>query len=66
MELRPCPFCGSTMLTLMKCWDIPQDSSDHDAIICYGCLATFTQQELTCDDDLIEAWNRRASDDDGK
>ena len=54
------------MLTLMKCWDIPQDSSDHDAIICYGCLATFTQQEITCDDDLIEAWNRRASDDDGK
>lgn len=33
-----------------------------DVIVCYDCLATFSQQEITCEEDLIRAWNRRAKD----
>ena len=52
--LKPCPFCGGTDLHLesFSGWGA-------DAIVCYDCLATFSQQEITCEDDLIEAWNRR-------
>ena len=54
-ELKPCPFCGGTDLHLesFSGWGA-------DVIVCYNCLATFSQQEITCEEDLIEAWNRRA------
>ena len=57
-RLKPCPFCGGTDLHLesFSGWGA-------DVIICYDCLATFSQQEITCEEDLIEAWNRRAKDD---
>lgn len=57
-ELKPCPFCGCTDLH----FDVHIGNPDYDTIICYGCLATFTQQELTCKEDLINAWNRRAEE----
>lgn len=53
-KLKPCPFCGGTDLHLesFSGWGA-------DVIVCYDCLATFSQQELTCEEDLIKAWNRR-------
>ncbi len=55
-KLKPCPFCGGTDLHLVN-----SSGFGADVIICYECLAVFTQQEITCEDDLIEAWNRRAT-----
>lgn len=56
IDLLPCPFCGEKDLYL-------ELSSDFgaDVVICRGCLATFSQQEITCEEDLIKAWNTRAS-----
>ena len=52
-ELKPCPFCG--------CRDIHLYGAEKwGTIVCHGCLATFSQQESTCQEDIIEAWNRRA------
>ena len=57
-ELKPCPFCGGTDLRLesFSGWGA-------DVIICSDCLAVFSQMELTCSEDLIDAWNRRAGED---
>ena len=51
-ELKPCPFCGSRDVHLYGAekWGI---------IVCDGCLTTFSQQETTCQEDVIYAWNRR-------
>lgn len=56
-ELKPCPFCGGNDLHIesFSGWGA-------DVIICYDCLATFSQQEITCEEDLIGAWNRRVKD----
>lgn len=56
-KLKPCPFCGGTDLHLesFSGWG-------NDVIVCYECLATFSQQEIICEEDLIEAWNRRADE----
>lgn len=56
-ELKPCPFCGGTDLHLESF-----SVCGADVIVCYDCLATFSQQEITCEEDLIEAWNRRANE----
>lgn len=61
-KLKPCPFCGSTKVTI-------EDNStlitgEEDWIIeCYGCDSAF----ISCNDgmpctkqELIERWNRRA------
>lgn len=55
-ELKPCPFCGGTDLHFesFSGWG-------NDVIICHKCLSIFSQQEITCEEDLITAWNRRAS-----
>lgn len=52
-ELKPCPFCGSINVHI-------QGDGYATHIECFDCLAIFTQGEITCDDELIEAWNRRA------
>lgn len=54
-ELKPCPFCGGTDLHLgsFSGWG-------NDVIVCYECLAVFSCRKITCEEDLIEAWNRRA------
>lgn len=56
-ELKPCPFCGGNDLRMesFSGWGA-------DVIICYDCLAIFSQKEITCKEDLTEAWNRRAND----
>lgn len=50
-KLKPCPFCGGTDLHLID--------TDTQYLICYDCLSWFTQAEAVCEEDLIEAWNRR-------
>ena len=55
-ELKPCPFCGEKKDLHLQSFS----GLGNDVIVCYGCLATFSQQEITCEEDLIEAWNRRA------
>ena len=57
-ELKPCPFCGEREELHLKSFS----GWGADVIVCYGCLATFSQQEITCEEDLIEAWNRRVTD----
>lgn len=56
IDLLPCPFCGETDLHLESF-----SGFGADVVICRGCLATFSQQEITCEEDLIKAWNTRAS-----
>lgn len=54
-ELKPCPFCGGS--------NIHVESVDNlrSYICCYDCLSSFWQQEACCEEDNIDAWNRRAS-----
>ena len=58
-ELKPCPFCGGTELNIesFSGWG-------GDVVICADCLCVFSQMELTCEKDLIDAWNRRAGEQD--
>lgn len=60
MKLEPCPFCGGTDLRLSSF-----SGWGNDVIICYDCLSIFSQQEITCEEDLIRAWNRRAESREG-
>lgn len=54
-ELKPCPFCSGKNLHIesFSGWG-------NDVIICYDCLSIFSQMEITCEDDLVDAWNKRA------
>ena len=56
--LKPCPFCGSKDLKIesFSGWGA-------DVIICNDCLSIFSQWEITCEEDLVRAWNRRRFDD---
>lgn len=56
-ELKPCPFCGGKNIHLER---IEEQGS---YICCYDCLGSFWQQEACCEEDNIEAWNRRVSND---
>ena len=56
-ELKPCPFCGGTDLQIYSI-----SGWGSDVIVCSNCLATFSQQEITSEQDLIIAWNRRVED----
>ena len=49
MELKPCPFCGFSMILLYN---------DNRAV-CGSCSATIKRSSM---EDAIEAWNRRAED----
>lgn len=57
IELKPCPFCGGTELSIenFSGWGV-------DVVICLQCLCVFSQMEMTCEEDLIDAWNRRAGE----
>ena len=57
-KLKPCPFCGEKNELYIKSFS----GWVADAIVCYGCHAIFSQQEITREEDLIEAWNRRAAE----
>ncbi len=49
IELKPCPFCGGTALTIF---------SDY-MIQCYKCKMVFAQPQTSKAKSMIETWNRR-------
>lgn len=51
-ELKPCPFCGGTNLTMVSC------EGEHYAgcFTCHTCGPGGTSRE-----EAIEAWNRRCN-----
>jgi Lar family restriction alleviation protein len=55
-ELLPCPFCGNEEIFLNE----PSSTYRKGCINCPACLATMPAEVNT--DELIEAWNTRASD----
>ena len=58
-KLKPCPFCGGKA----ELWEY----RDLDEVSYYiGCTTCGAQTKYTDSEDLcIEAWNRRATDDEG-
>lgn len=59
-KLRPCPFCGEKEDIGIFCDYDDFGTVIGEHILCGGCLARFEQMEVTCREDLIRAWNRRA------
>ena len=57
-ELKPCPFCGEKEELHLQSFS----GWVNDVIVCYGCHSTFSQQKITCEEDLVKAWNRRPED----
>lgn len=60
-KLKPCPFCGGHDVHAEEQINDYTNTVDFGAIICYDCLSSFFHREVTCMDELIEAWNRRAN-----
>ena len=74
-ELKPCPFCGSKKapraLTVAECELMDSDdydyewSSKHFTVVCNmfkgGCGASVNSSNET-EEEAIEAWNRRVTD----
>lgn len=56
MELKPCPFCGGTDISIH--WD---EWSGTYIITCNECNADFMQY-YEIREDAIAAWNRRCGD----
>ena len=56
-ELKPCPFCGSEKINIWNC----NDKSDSAWCQCESCLASTSVEET--EEEAIEAWNRRVTDD---
>ena len=54
-DLKPCPFCGSEDLVV-------HNEINGAFIVCNACCISFDYGEATCVEDCIEAWNRRAND----
>ena len=53
MELKPCPFCGSTVI-----WNLEVGrNTDMWFVQCQDCFATFPH--FDSEEEAIEAWNRR-------
>lgn len=60
-ELRPCPFCGGTAHIEKNSW-MTEAVRDH-IIYCEGCDSYFAIDDVDAkEEDLIEAWNRRAKE----
>ena len=59
-ELLPCPFCGSTNLR------VAQNYLERYSILCVDCTMIVFGRDDTDrgkKDELVEAWNRRAGND---
>lgn len=61
IELKPCPFCGSTELRIIKALSLSKDLSDFTMIDNYiNCLTCGTEgPKKAYVDDVKEAWNER-------
>lgn len=55
-ELKPCPFCGSADVRVK--WDIRTDTY---GVFCRGCVIDILMY-IETSDEIVEAWNRRASE----
>lgn len=55
-ELKPCPFCGSEDLIVLKKRNTPKWMQ------CANCLSSTGTYNTV--EEVIEAWNRRVSDED--
>ena len=62
--LKPCPFCGGHDVHAVHAEEHRNEYGEVDGgiIVCFDCLASFYQQEATCQEDLVKAWNRRVND----
>ena len=77
VELKPCPFCGKSVA---ECGTVAEHEckdknslgyewcAEHFDVVCNyikgGCGAS-TGKSYATPEDAIEAWNRRAGEDDG-
>lgn len=56
MELKPCPFCGSTDI-----WNLEAGrNTDMWFVQCQDCCATFPH--FDSEEEAAEAWNRRVGE----
>lgn len=58
-KLKPCPFCGSDEVHIRVLRNEKYEEIGAQ-IECYGCLSIYGQAEACCQEELVEAWNRRA------
>jgi len=54
-RLEPCPFCGSTYVSLCPAENVP--GFEWPSIVCDVCL--ITMQAPPDEETLVEMWNRR-------
>jgi Lar family restriction alleviation protein len=55
IKLKPCPFCGSHNVHLF-----PGYYNYADCIVCTNCKAKFQTDKYMTDEQMSEAWNKRA------
>ena len=68
-ELKPCPFCGGTKLTIKSCNETTEDNNFENYAVCCdfthgGCGASSGYRPNR--GEAIEAWNRRAGEQKGR
>ena len=56
-ELKPCPFCGKYPQTV-----VDDETEEKFGVKCFSCGGGISPEKTTLID-AIEAWNRRAKDD---
>ena len=61
-QLKLCPFCGGTAILLLD-YDDEYERKYLNSIHCRKCKARTAWQETI--EEAIEAWNRRAGEQDG-
>ncbi len=61
MKLKPCPFCGSDDIHIKVHRNKHQEEVGAQ-IECYGCLSVYVQVEACSQEELIQAWNKRAGE----
>ena len=61
MELKPCPFCGSTVKVASQRLRSPHIPRTIYYIYCDGCLQEFFYSSVK-EDKIITKWNRRIAD----
>jgi len=59
VELKPCPFCGESVLLAVRPIHNYANEEVGADITCERCLATFRSEEATNVDEVVEHWNRR-------
>lgn len=58
-DIKPCPFCGSTMIRFDKC---TRRARCGKCFASGGLITPFINQGMSEDEAMREAWNRRVAD----